>query len=172
MTDVDQFEFQAKYTRYLSTQQRVSDWVNGAGSQTQSSRKSSESGSRHITKSSSTHHNSRSSVRRYKDAGCVAVTTTIARQQQRAKIADLEPQIISPTIALILSSLFISIILPSLLTISAFALLLTYTGSLEVHVCLSILPLVFLIFNNRQDSRDESIPEPTSIRQTISNDAK
>jgi len=134
MTDVDQLEFQAKYHQYLSTQQRVSDWVRGTGFQGRSTRK--PLGPRHMSFPTGSSH---PSARRSQDVGC-AVSTTMAGQ--RAGLLDSEPQTISPTIALISSALLASLILPSLLTISAFVLLLTYAGSPEAHVRLTHLTCV------------------------------
>jgi hypothetical protein len=130
MTDVDQFEFETKYARYLSTQQRVSEWVRGSGSQSRSRIGRKPSGPRHITKSlAAPSHSYDSSI---KDAE-FAISTTVVRHQQ-TRLLDSESRIISPTVALISSALLICAILPSLLTLSAFAVLLTYAGSLEHHV--------------------------------------
>ena len=135
MSDVDigQFEYQAKYVRYLSTQQRVSDWVRGSGSQSQPFKK--PSGFRHITRSLPA-HGSRPSSRQYKDASFTASTPRVHHQ---VRILDSESKKIPPTIALVISASLVCMILPSLLTISAFVLLLTYVGSLEVHVRLAII---------------------------------
>jgi len=143
MTDVDQFEFQAKYLRYLATQQRVSDWVKGPGSQKSQSRLGRKpSGPRHITKSPA--HSSDSST---KDAE-FTILTTVGRQQQTQFLTS-ESQIISPTVALISSALLICAILPSLLTVSVFVVLLTYAGSLQVHVRFSYLAFkCTVIFKN------------------------
>ena len=136
MTDVDQFEFQAKYVRYLATQQRVSDWVRGSGSQKSRTRlERKPSGPRHITKSLP----ARSSDSSTKDAE-FTILTTVERQQQ-TQLLTSESQIIPPTVALISSALLVCVILPSLLTVSAFVVLLTYAGSLQVHVRLATLPL-------------------------------
>ncbi|KAF8800024.1 hypothetical protein BYT27DRAFT_7263409 [Phlegmacium glaucopus] len=138
MTDVDQFKFQVKYHQYLSTQQRVSDWVRGTGSQSLSARKP-RTGSRYLSKSLPT-RGSHLPTRGSKDVGCAAST---AMARQRAGLPGSEPQtIVSPSIALILSALFVYIILPSLLTIWFFVLMLTYAGSLEAD-----------------DSRDENTAE-------------
>jgi hypothetical protein len=130
MTDVDQFEFQAKYVRYLATQQRVSDWVNGSGSQKNRTRLGRKpSGPRHITKSSPACSSDSSTT---KDAEFTMLTTVGGQQQ--AQLLTSQSQIISPTVALISSALFVCAILPSLLTVSVFVVLLTYAGSLQVHV--------------------------------------
>jgi hypothetical protein len=129
MTDVDQFEFQAKYLRYLATQQRVSDWVRGPGSQKSQTRLGRKpTGPRHITKSLPACSSDSST----KDAE-FAIITTVGHQQQ-AQLLTSQSQIISPSVALISSALFVCAILPSLLTVSIFVVLLTYAGSLQVHV--------------------------------------
>ena len=136
MTDVDQFEFQAKYLRYLATQQRVSDWVKGPGSQKSRSRLGRKpSGPRHITKSSPAYSSDSFTS---KDAE-FNILTTVGRQQQTQLLASSQSHIISPTLALISSALFVCAILPSLLTVSIFVVLLTYAGSSQVHVCFSYL---------------------------------
>ena len=130
MTDVDQFEFQAKYLRYLATQQRVSDWVRGPGSQKNQTRLGRKpTGPRHITKSSPACSSDSSTT---KDAE-FTILTTVGRQQQ-TQLLTSQSQIISPTVALISSALFVCAILPSLLTVSIFVVLLTYAGSLQVQV--------------------------------------
>jgi len=134
MTDIDQFEFQTKYVRYVSTQQRVSDWVRGPGSQNRSRIGRKPSGPRHITKSSPAPTHS-------SDDAEFVVSTTVARQQQ-TQLIDSESQMISPTIALISSALLICVILPSLLTVSAFAVLLTYAGSFQHPVSLIGLAII------------------------------
>lgn len=137
MTDVDQFEFQAKYLRYLATQQRVSDWVKGPGSQksrTRLGRKPSGPRRRNTKLSPASSDSSTT-----KDAEFTMLTADECQQETQ------QSQIISPTVALISSALFICAILPSLFTVSAFVVLLTYAGSLQVHVRLAVLPYrVFL----------------------------
>lgn len=139
MTDVDQFECQAKYVRgYLTREQRVSDWVRGQTGQSRLGRKPRHT----ITKSLP----ARSSDTSTEDPE-FAISTTIARQQQ-TRYLDSESQIISPTVALISSALLVCVILPSLLTVSAFVVLLTYASSLEVRhrVRLTILLLIQSFF--------------------------
>ena len=144
MTDVDQFEGQAKYVRrYLTKEQRVSEWVRG---QTGQLRLRVGRKPHHITKSLPARTSSDSST---KDAE-FAISTTIARQQH-TRYLDSESQIISPTLALISSALLVCVILPSLLTVSAFVVLLTYASSLEarqrrVRFVLTILPLIQYFF--------------------------
>ena len=141
MTDVDKFEFQAKYLRYLATQQRVSDWVRGPGSQKNQTRLGRKpSGPRRITKSSPVYSSDSSTT---KDAE-YTILTTVGRQQQ-TQLLTSQSQIISPTVALISSALLISAILPSLLTVSVFVVLLTYAGSLQVHVRFSYLLLQYTV---------------------------
>ena len=143
MTDVDQFEFQAKYLRYLATQQRVSDWVRGPGSQKSQIRLGRKpSGPRHITKLSPTYSSDSSTT---KDAE-FTILTTVGRQRQQTQLLTSQSQIISPTVALISSALLVCAILPSLLTVSVFVVLLTYAGSLQVHVGLAILPFLYSHF--------------------------
>lgn len=154
MTDVDQFEFQTKYVRYLSTQQRVSDWVRGPGSQNRSRTRIGRkpSGPRHITKSSPAPSPSFGSSTKETE---LAVSTTVACQQQTA-LLDSESQIISPTVALISSALLICIILPSLFTVSAFVVLLTYAGSPEDDVSLTNSHIIYRHFYScLQESRNQ-----------------
>jgi hypothetical protein len=133
MTDVEQFDFQAKYIRYLATQQRVSDWVKGPGSQKSQTRlgRKPSGPRRRITKSSSPAFSSDLSIA--KDAEFTILTTA------ECQLETQQSQTISPTVALISSALLVCAILPSLFTVSAFVVLLTYAGSLQAHVCLAIL---------------------------------
>ena len=123
MADV---EFQAKCLRYLSTQQRVSDWVKGPGSQKSRTRLGRKpSGPRRRINKSSPACNSDAT----KDEEFTILTTDEHQQEtQQSQI------FISPTVALILSALLVCSILPSLFTVWGFVVLLTYAGSLQVHV--------------------------------------
>lgn len=144
MTDVDQFEFQTKYARYLSTQQRVSDWVKGPVPQNRPRIGRKPPGPRHII-TKSPRAPTRSSDPSIKD-GEFVVSTTVAHQQQTQLLESESSQIISPIVALISSALLICVTLPSLLTLSAFVVLLTYVGSLEDHVSLTVLSIIYTHF--------------------------
>ena len=139
MADVNQLEFQARYIRYLATQQRVLDWVKGPGSQKSQTRLGRKplGPRRRITKLSPAGSSDSSST---KDAE-FTILTTDGRQQLAS-----QSHIFSPTAALISSALLVCAILPSLLTVSAFVVLLTYAGSLQVHVRLTILPFNAVVF--------------------------
>ena len=132
MADVDQYEFQAKYLRYLATQQRVSDWVKGPGSQKSRTRigRKPSGPRRHVTKSSPACSSDSSTSR---DAEFTMLTADERQQEVQ------QSQIIPPTVALISSALLVCAFLPSLFTLSAFAVLLTYAGSLQVQVRSAIL---------------------------------
>ena len=137
MTDVDQFECQAKYVRgYLTTEQRVSDWVRGQ----------SRKPHRITTKSLLPARTGSSDGSSTEDAE-FAISTTIAHQKQ-TRLLDSESQIISPTVALISSALLVCVILPSLLTVSVFVVLLTYASSLEVPVTVRLAILAFTVLQS------------------------
>ena len=131
MADV---EFQAKYLRYLSTQQRVSDWVKGPGSQKRQIRlgRKPSGPRRRIAKSSPACDSDNT-----KDA-----EFTILKTDERQQETQQSQLFISPTVALISSALLVCAILPSLFTVWAFVVLLTYAGSLQVHVRFSYLVLL------------------------------
>ncbi|KDR70847.1 hypothetical protein GALMADRAFT_144327 [Galerina marginata CBS 339.88] len=118
MADVETYPPQ--YHQYLATQRRVSNWVKHTDSQIQSSNNSRKPSSKRSSSAESypmAHTSSMSGQRKSSRRNSGATT--------RHSMNAIEQPPITPAIALISSSLFVCALLPSILTISAFVVLLT-----------------------------------------------
>ncbi|PPQ75485.1 hypothetical protein CVT26_015907 [Gymnopilus dilepis] len=111
------------YHQYVATQRRVSDWVKHTHSLASSAaRKTRRPGSRHSTSSAGIASSIDSDLLPWKRPKSSRRRSSPRRMRSMAII---EPPPVTPAVALVSSSLFVCALLPSILTISAFVVLLT-----------------------------------------------
>ncbi|KAF8160020.1 hypothetical protein B0H34DRAFT_797201 [Crassisporium funariophilum] len=115
MAEIDPFA--ANYRQYLATQRRVSEWVSHTDSKSRPLAGPSSHSSTHSSRSRSKRSAPRTSSHRRKTSYPPHAVSTLDNGASA-----------SPIIALISSSLIICAMLPSILTVSAFVLLLSYAS--------------------------------------------